>query len=361
MVKKGFELQFHWIFILIAGGIILAFFFSIAMKQRGVSQERLELTLATDIEEIFTGAIISRGTAQRLPVPPQGIAFECNEFCDCNFRIDRAQKPFGSNALFAPGLLSERDITVWSNEFKTPYRVANFLYLTNPNHAYIFVESDDFQSKNLLSQLTNNIPPLISYETISRSDLATFQPGDFEHVKFIFLYEQPSTIRQLQLPAAFRRQEFSAINIGETSVSFYSKQRNRFIQRDIVSYIGLPSLFAAIFAEDNHMYRCGLKNTFGKLSYLSHLYAERARELQDHALAEEKTGCNYGAGLQSNTNICDNALSGTPIARLCEQHALALQLAQTLDQQAIIRLNSLKSQLEADNRNYIRQSCPEMF
>ena len=39
MNRKGFELQFNWIFVLIAGALILAFFFTIAQKQRNLSQQ----------------------------------------------------------------------------------------------------------------------------------------------------------------------------------------------------------------------------------------------------------------------------------------------------------------------------------
>jgi hypothetical protein len=92
MNKKGFELQFHWIFVLIAGALILSFFFMVANKQKNLSQDRLQLTLATEIENIFTGAIISRGTAQKMPTPPQGITFECTEGCECKYGIGRATK-----------------------------------------------------------------------------------------------------------------------------------------------------------------------------------------------------------------------------------------------------------------------------
>lgn len=359
--NKGFELQFHWIFILVAGGIILAFFFMIATKQQGISQERLELTLATDIENILTGAIISKGTAQRLPVPPQGIAFECSEFCDCNFRIERAQKSFGGNAMFAPSLLKDQDITVWSLEFKTPYRVANFLYLTNPNINYIFVDMGTPQSKQLLNQLTKNIPPLISYETINAADLPAHEAGDYEHTKFIFLHAKRADISNYELSRSYRRQEYSAVNIDTTGVSFYQQYGLGFTQQDIVSYVGQPSLYAAIFAQDSTMYRCGLKTAFERLDYISQLYAERAQELQYLAFNQNRTWCNYGAPESPDADVCENSISGTIVSRLCRQHTIASELRAELDQQAITTLSVLKSQLESDNRNFIQQSCPELF
>jgi len=42
--KRGIEMQFHWIFILIAGAIILAFFFSLVAKQKSLSEEKLSIS-----------------------------------------------------------------------------------------------------------------------------------------------------------------------------------------------------------------------------------------------------------------------------------------------------------------------------
>src|SRR3990172_10512018 len=156
--KAQFEMQFHWIFVLVAGALILAFFFTVAHRQRAISTERLQLTLATDIENIFTGAIVSRGTAQSLPVPPQGIAFDCTEGCDCAFRIGNAQRSFGDKSLFAQDILEERKIKVWAQELKMPYRATNFLYLTNPNIKYYFVYNEGDTTQ--LQQLSKHIPLL---------------------------------------------------------------------------------------------------------------------------------------------------------------------------------------------------------
>ena len=159
MAKKGIEAQFHWIFVLIAGALILAFFFSVAMKQRALSQEKLQLTLSSDVENIFTAAIVSKGTAQKVPVPPQGIAFECTQGCACEFRIARAPRQFGDKAIFAPDFLGEQDLTVWALAFGLPYRATNFLYLTNPNIKYYFVKDEQQASKNLFQQITKKKGP----------------------------------------------------------------------------------------------------------------------------------------------------------------------------------------------------------
>ena len=337
--KKGIELQFHWIFVLIAGALILAFFFSVAYKQRALSQERLQLTLATDIENIFTGAITSRGTAQKLPVPPQGIAFECTETCECRFRIERAVKDFGDKPMFAPNILKDQDITVWALELKLQYRVTNFLYLTNPNIKYYFVYGDE----NLLQQLTKSIPPLIDYEKIPLEQMDKIKEEEYQHTKFILLLDadtEPPALHE-----SFKTASASAVKITPQYIQFYTKDRRQLKKGPIISYAGLPSLYAAIFSEDETMYKCGLKTAFRKLSYVSKLYAERAAELETQALNAGKTWCSYG----------------TIIQLLNDQHDSAVSLSNQLDDTKISGLSTLKTNLDASNRNFLQQSCPEIF
>jgi len=344
MAKKGIEAQFHWIFILIAGALILAFFFSVAMKQRALSQEKLQLTLATDVENIFTAAIVSKGTAQKVPVPPQGIAFECTQGCACEFRIARAPRQFGDKTIFAPELLAEQDLTVWSLPFGLPYRATNFLYLTNPDIKYYFVHDGEQASKNLFQQITKNIPPLIDYEIIKSSDMGSIREDGYQHTKFVFVTFEPN-YRPSMLHTSFRRAEASAVKLDQRSVVFYEKEGTTLVSKQVLSYAGMPSVYAAIFAHDHTMYRCGLQTAFRKLSYLSQLYIKRAQELKTRALESQKEWCAY-----------DDIIS-----LLQEQQEAANALSQEIDESRIIQLNSLKDQLERTNRNYVQQSCPELF
>jgi len=348
--KKGFELQFHWIFVLIAGALILAFFFNIAYKQKDVSQQKLQLTLATDVENIFTGAILSKETAQTLPVPPQGIAFECTETCTCRFRIDKATKDFGDKAIFAPILLKDQELIVWTVALKLPYRATNLLYITNPNIKYYFVH--DETKKQLFEEITKTIPPLIQYETITPSQMPGIKEQDYHHTKFILFETDPRT-----LDNSFRKASASAIKIDQNGITFYEKSGTELRTVKKLGYAGLPSIYAAIFAEDATMYECGLRTAFRKLSYISQIYAERAAELEQKSTEAGMTWCVYGAG---TTTVCEGATS--IIGLLCEQQKSSEELAtKGLDNSLIVKITNLKTQLDSMNRNYLQQSCPEIF
>ena len=366
--KKGFEMPFHWIFILIAGAIILGFFFSIAYKQQDISQERLQLTLASAIENSFTGAIAGKGIAQSLSMPPQGIEFECTEGCTCEFKVKKAARQFGEKSIFAPKLLEDRSLFVWSIAWKQPYRTTNFLFITNPKIKYYLVyDNSNAFSKSLLEQITKKIPPPIkqrgvtltefNYDKISLAEMSNVKEDDYQHTKFVMLNVEPD-----KLDNSFRKASISGVKIDEIGViRFYEKKKADLRETSYLSYTGLPTIFAAIFAEDHKMYECGLRTAFRKLAHVSQLYAQRGATLQEKAFEAEKVWCTFGATLPLTGDVCDQANPATVIGMLCEQNRIAKELADNLDDTNVRALIPLADHLYSQNRNFLQQSCPELF
>lgn len=347
MSKKGVEQQFHWIFVMVAGALILVFFISVANKQSALSQERLQLTLASDVENIFTGAIVSRGAAQRLPIPPQGMQFECTAGCDCRFMIGKAARPFGDKPLFAPSELKDQDVVVWALELKLPYRVTNLLYLTNSNVKYYLVDPRQGPLQSLHAQFVKGIPPLIEYENITLDDIPSLQSGDYPFTKFIFFDQSPS-FAPPSLDDSFRREEFSAVKLDSQGINFYRKSGTSFAQDGYVPWTGLASAFAAVFAHDRTMYECSMQTVFRKLSYLSHIYSERAKVLSENAVETGRLLCAYEG---------DDAVLGL----LQRQNEVAEKVRQRVRLNELRELTDLASRLEAKNRELVQQSCAGVF
>ena len=54
--KAQIQVTFNWVYILIAGAVILLFFIGIVVKQKAVSEENLATDVVRVMESIFTGA-----------------------------------------------------------------------------------------------------------------------------------------------------------------------------------------------------------------------------------------------------------------------------------------------------------------
>ena len=73
------SIQFSWIFILIAGAIILLFFTSIIYKQKDISEQKLSASVLNQLETILTSSGLSSGTINAIDTPQLELGFLCDE------------------------------------------------------------------------------------------------------------------------------------------------------------------------------------------------------------------------------------------------------------------------------------------
>lgn len=352
--RRGFEEQFHWIFILIAGALILAFFFTVAQKQRALSAEKLQYSLVTDVEDIFVGALVNKGAAVALPLPPQGLGFECTRGCDCHFQISRAEKSFGGKSFFGPSLLNGEDALVWTLDWLVPYRASNFVLITNPQQLFVFVyDEQDSQSRQLRDQIVEGLPPPIErrgvavaevkYINATVGELESLEPQEFERVRFVFLGIEPNEVKQVSIARGW--DEVSGVSVDKNAVGFYEYDGN-FKSVDYISYAGLPSVYAAIFAENSVMYACSLGFAFERLSNIAQVYEGRAKALQS-AVEQSRPYCSY-----------------QPLIDAVRQQGVAAgEAAGSLrtKSQKVTDVGRIASTLGQLNQEIVLRSCPELF
>ncbi|MBU0461982.1 MAG: hypothetical protein KJ574_05330, partial [Nanoarchaeota archaeon] len=132
--QEGPEAQFNWIFILIVGAIIIAFFTLIVIKQKSASEVKVSSVLTKQLNTIFVGARVSSGTVQEIPTPNFAVRFTCNDYY-----IGAVSQRLGNRVLFAPENLEGNMIITWTLDWSVPYKVTTFLYVTNPKTRYLLV------------------------------------------------------------------------------------------------------------------------------------------------------------------------------------------------------------------------------
>lgn len=345
MRKKGFEMQVHWIFILIAGAVILAFFFSVAAKQKSLSEQKLSITLSANIDAVFAGAVESKGTAQSLPLPPDGIEFSCSEVCDCNFYVGGKATSFRDKIIFAPGALYDVDAVAWSGEWKLPFRITNFLYITNPNIKYYVVYTPGTNGERLLDRIRKIIPLSVNFDIIAGlPEMSNVQDEGFQEVKFVFLDIPDSAVNLEILKDKFLKKDISAVNIHQNTVTFFEKEREGFAFNSGSSpFVGEPMMIAAIFSADKQMYKCGMRTAFNKLNRVARILYGRTRQIQE-SVSESKPECVY------------------MLEDFEELISASERLSAGFDfTQGIGGLVDAAGSIEKENKNLILLSCPEMY
>lgn len=343
-MKKGFEIQLNWIFILIAGAVILAFFFTLAQKQRVLSAERLSVQLSRDIDVVFTSAIAAKGVAQPLRIPGKSISFECTNACDCSFSVMNKPASFSDKIIFAPPALSGPSAVLWAVEWKLPFRVVNFLLLAQPGDRYIFVTGELRESRELQKKLSRELPAALQASFVSLGSLADEKRGN-ERVRVVFLGVLPVNLNTLGMDASFNSKDVSGLFIDTRTrkLSFYNWADEGFASRE-ATYSGDAGLYAAIFSFEPLMYFCGIKKGLLRMAHVAEIYSERASVL----------GKEVGVRNPDCVYVVD-ALD------ILHQSADERTTSVFPDFPDLASLELVGQQLQQQNEALILQSCPEIY
>ena len=306
--KAAIEVQFNWIFVLIAGAMILAFFITIVVKQKFVSEQAISATVLTSLESILTGAKVSIGATNTIDLPPKTeIKFGCDEYS-----IGDMPKQTKTRIIFAPDLIKGRKMVTWALGWSLPYRVTNFLYLTSPDVKYVIVGSGD-----LAKEINKTLPDEISKEIASDiEDAERIKYKNNYQTKFIFV----DTSGVITLDYSFRNADVTAIQIipeseaNSGTIKFYEKDPANPLNFKLIEttyYLKIESLIGAIFSGNAETYNCVMKKAFKKLSIITSIYQERSTALASYYSSQGSACDSYHSTLDIN-EIADvsSVLSG---------------------------------------------------
>lgn len=281
MQKKGvIELHFNWIFVLIAGAVIFFFFINVVNRQKDFSEIKISSTIINNLESILAGAQVSTNTVNIIEVPKVKIGVECDKFF-----IGNVPKQTKGNIIFSPNLLKGKEIITWTLEWSLPYRVTNFLYITDPEVRYIIVNN----SENLGRKIYDELPKEVNKELVTSPSEA--KDKNNYKVKFIFINNLNDDF--LVNLEGMPDQDVRAINlknIGSSdiientgAIEFWKKDGSQWTQETGETfYLKKESLFGAIFAEDLETYNCLMRKAFKKLNLITKVYLERCDRLSNY-------------------------------------------------------------------------------
>ena len=358
MNKKGiFEVQFNWIFILIAGAVILAFFFSVVQKQQSLSQQKLSLSLLNEFDAITTGAFVAKGAAQRVNLPRAGIDFSCDA-CNCQFNIDQFSRDYDDKIIFAPKHIEGKDVVFWTLDWQVPYRAANFLYMTNDRIKYFIVHDKSAGSQRLRERVTKQLPEQVNAEFIEVDQICNDRADcisneNYIQVKFVFLDIDLTQLsigfdakKTLVFDDSFEDTDVTAVHLTGNEANFFDIKKEGVVYTpDKSHYAGDASLYGAIFAQDVEMYNCNMMSAARRLGYVTEIIREKALLFTEDDDFVKQTGCAYDADESSILKQYSNLAfgQGTGIT------------------QDINQVTAYSQQLETTNEQLIRDSCPTLY
>lgn len=277
--KKGqIELTFNWIYILIAGAVILLFFIGLVARQKQVSEERL----SGDVVQVMTSILAGAGVSEKTKnfIDASGLAdytlyFQCQDGVG-EFGIkDRPARTQNSiDPLFAPQEIQSSHIVTWSLPYVMPFKVMDFL-LVIPSSIKYYVTGNDADFVNEFLNSTEGI------ERIYVPGLEQLEPEENLQVRIIdtsgTVIPGASVPSQLQ---SFDDTEVSAVVFtGANQADFYQKSGVSWqkLNKKQLRVIALPgernaAKYAAIFSADDQIYQCNLNKALKRLELLIQVY-----------------------------------------------------------------------------------------
>ena len=274
------ESHFSWIFVLVAGAVILAFFFSVVQKQRELSDQKLSISLVSDFEAIISSAAVAKGTTQILPIYNQELDFSCGTICDCKMSVGGFSKPFRDKIIFAPQQISGRNMILWTLDWKDPFRIANFVYASDDSTHYWFIgDSNTIKSYIPLDKLPASIKPTIV-------ELPQQITGDAKKNRVVFF----KTVQSGDVDAIQNIAGVSALWIKDnTNLEFrWGAALNK--KLTTATYENLQEkLLGAIFSEEGELYSCQAKEADSRKTTITSIYTARAANLTGKTSADR--GC----------------------------------------------------------------------
>jgi hypothetical protein len=284
--KAQIQVTFSWVYILIAGAVILLFFIGIVVKQKSISEENLATDVVRVMESIFTGAGVSEKTKNFVDI--SGLAdytlyFNCEEGTT-DFGIKDRGKPSQNSIdpIFAPLEIQDTELVLWSLPYKLPFKVIDFTFVTASKTKYYFLGNDDFVDEFINStEGFGNIEKIDDILEIDPQRNYQFRIVDFSGGEFL----------QQGIPSKLGSLEDSKLTAivftGTHQVDYYQKLGNTWdkLNKEPVKIISIPgerdaAKYAVIFSGNDETYKCNMQKAFTRLKYVLDVYDSKLKEME---------------------------------------------------------------------------------
>ncbi len=309
--KKGvIEVQFNWIFILIAGALIVAFFVILVQRQGTISDEKRDIDIKSKLSTILVGAKQSTGTYFIITIPKTEITYSCNGYSV------GGTAPFQLGESFSPSKIKSQSNTImlWALDWNLPYKISNFQYIVSPDVKYVLVDN----IPSTLSSLSYLMPSNTSVVALSDNSFsATDLPNTNNYqIRFVTSSGDPTLWTLPDYINAMPDEDVTALKITPTLTSnplfdnygtleFYKKNKlnGKFVSAGTANYIKEELVKGAIFTDNIETYNCIYKKAFEQFEITSKIYqlrTDRLSFLYTGSFNSECSGANQYYGLAAS-------------------------------------------------------------
>jgi len=349
--KRGLsEAQFHWLFVMIAGGFILLLLITFAIQGIDAAKKKQTVTILRELETALSNTKTIGDINRKLPADKSvTTTITCDETSAAfsEIKVGTASRNTYSLAIFSRGTIRGDYYVAKALSHNVPFKVDTALYLTDPRTLYVILSSrlNEQENTEFISRVTQLLPTHAT--VINTTDITQVRNTGFDAV--IIIGNNQGQLTEEDFTQQFFKQQIYYIDISSDSnlesgeISFYKKERfglNTVLMSEptsAVSYYGRAELLGAIMSATENNYLCQKSKLDTRMKLSAEFYAKRAELLSTE----------YRGETQANTDACQ--------ANFDSANSYLLQ----------IRQNGPSSDevlaLQRINQQNIDRSCPEIY
>ncbi|HJX05137.1 MAG TPA: hypothetical protein VJ461_00330 [Candidatus Nanoarchaeia archaeon] len=293
--RRGFALQFTWLFVLIAGAIILGFFFSLMNNILHGSDVKTDIKATEELDALIKISLASVDT-QKIILFDKKVIFSADSsstYSEYYVGDSPYIAKYEYNAVFSPNELEGEEVIIQNIMFKAPFRTLPIVYVSNKDIEYVFVNT------TFISIISSYLPENLTKALINMDDLMSGYP-DNNYDRVVFILDNANAVSMLKLNNfrnANKRLFAVVITPGQDTVygygnlTFYHYSSPAgFVSEGSVPFLDLTMIVGGIISHDKAIYECNLRKVLRRINLLSGLHVKRMKHYQDDiSLFECKT------------------------------------------------------------------------
>lgn len=275
--------QFHWIFVLIAGAIIVLFFISVIISVRTNVDRRMNASFLETLDTILSGAQAAEDVIMTIR---SGSRSSFEYYCDPQILVAEVAMTGTALArqnthriLFSHPQVQGGDIFLVTRSIAMPFRIDNAVFMSDPSTIYIVVGSSTDIGATLLYDLLPDTFPKRRLESTDFSGIDQLLRGYKRGVVIVSgnIAIGPQALRDYPVNIMY-------VNFYNRDTSPLYGQVEFYENSEFVSYEFLTDtmLLGALVTADSSTYRCVLERIRSQAIMLAELYMKRIELLQPH-------------------------------------------------------------------------------
>ena len=316
--KSAIEVKFNWLFVLLIGGVLLYFVFSVISSQTESTQLEIESTIRMNLDTVLQQAAQTPGTT--FTVQLRNARFTSSDSCADSFYLnDDRNMRIEMEAVFSPKQMDSvrGEFILWVLPWDMPFRITNFVYLTSPDIVYLLVHEGNEPSKSFTKEINHSrnylsLPDSLTKLVLDDSDLEN-RLDDLKNLitRVVYIKEDcdvefPENANSAICIEVKEESDYGGLN-GWGKVKYLDPDNNN--NHKETSFLGRPSLFGAIFSEDIIQFDCSMQKAYIRMKNLLEVYEYRSSNLSENSFENNQDCRSLHSGAQGMLSLMINAIN----------------------------------------------------